>query len=38
MLLAIPLLMMAYPVIMILIPAMIWALMPDVVRSVLRLI
>jgi hypothetical protein len=36
--LAIPLLMLAYPVVMILIPALIRALVPDVVRSVLHLI
>ena len=38
MLLAIPLVLIAYPVVMILVPAMIRALVPDVVRSVLSLI
>ncbi|MGA8271365.1 MAG: hypothetical protein WB919_07370 [Candidatus Sulfotelmatobacter sp.] len=38
MLLAIPLIVLAYPVVMILVPALVRALMPDVVRSVLSLI
>jgi hypothetical protein len=38
MLLAIPLIALAYPVLMILVPALVRALMPDVVRSVLSLI
>jgi hypothetical protein len=38
MLLALPLIAIAYPVVMILIPAMIRAVVPDVVRSVLSLI
>ena len=38
MLLAIPLITLAYPVVMILVPALVRALMPDVVRSVLSLI
>jgi hypothetical protein len=37
-LLAIPLLLMTYPVVMILIPALVRALVPQVVRSVLSLI
>ncbi len=37
-LLALPLLAIAYPVVMILVPAIIRALVPDVVRSVLSLI
>jgi len=38
MLLAIPLLIVAYPVVMILLPAIIRSLVPEVVRSVLSLI
>jgi len=38
MLLALPVLAIAYPVIMILVPAIIRAVIPDVVRSVLSLI
>jgi hypothetical protein len=38
MLLALPLIAIAYPVIMILLPAIIRAIVPDVVRSVLSLI
>ena len=38
MLLAIPLIAIAYPVVMILVPAIIRPLVPDVVRSVLSLI
>jgi hypothetical protein len=38
MLLALPLIAIAYPVVMILLPAIIHALVPDVVRSVLSLI
>jgi len=38
MLLAVPLLVLAYPVVMILLPAAIHALVPNVVRSVLSLI
>jgi hypothetical protein len=38
MLLAIPLVVIAYPVVMILLPAIVRALVPDVVRSVLSLI
>jgi hypothetical protein len=38
MLLALPVLVIAYPVIMILVPAIIRAVIPDVVRSVLSLI
>ncbi len=38
MLLAIPLFLMAYPVVMILIPALFRAMVPQVVRSVLSLI
>jgi hypothetical protein len=38
MLLALPLLALAYPVVMILLPAIIHALVPNVVRSVLSLI
>ncbi len=38
MLLAIPLIAIAYPVVMILVPAIIRAIVPDVVRSVLSLI
>jgi hypothetical protein len=38
MLLAIPLIAIAYPVVMILVPAIIRSLVPDVVRSVLSLI
>jgi hypothetical protein len=38
MLLTIPLILIAYPVVMILIPALIRATVPDVVRSVLSLI
>ena len=37
-LLVVPLLALAYPVIMILLPALVRAVIPDVVRSVLRLI
>jgi len=37
-LLAIPVLALAYPVVMILVPAIVRALVPDVVRSVLNLI
>jgi len=37
-LLALPLIAVAYPVVMILLPALIHALIPDVVRSVLRLL
>jgi len=37
-LLALPLIAIAYPVVMILLPAIIRALVPDVVRSVLSLI
>jgi hypothetical protein len=37
-LLALPLIAMAYPVVMILLPAIIRAIVPDVVRSVLSLI
>jgi hypothetical protein len=37
-LLALPLLAIAYPVVMILLPAIIRAIVPDVVRSVLSLI
>jgi hypothetical protein len=35
--LAIPLLLMAYPVVMVLLPAVLRAMVPDVVRSVLSL-
>ena len=38
MLLAVPLIAIAYPVVMILVPAIIRCLVPDVVRSVLSLI
>jgi hypothetical protein len=38
MLLTIPLILVAYPVVMIVLPAIIHALVPDVVRSVLSLI
>jgi hypothetical protein len=38
MLLAIPLILIAYPVVMMLLPALLHAMVPDVVRSVLRLI
>jgi hypothetical protein len=38
MLLAIPIIAVAYPVVMILVPAIVRALVPDVVRSVLSLI
>jgi hypothetical protein len=38
MLLALPLLAMAYPVVMIVLPAIVHAIVPDVVRSVLKLI
>jgi hypothetical protein len=38
MLLAVPILAIAYPVFMILVPALIRAVIPDVVRSVLSLI
>ena len=38
MLLAVPVIAIAYPVIMILLPAIVRAIVPDVVRSVLRLI
>jgi hypothetical protein len=38
MLLAIPLIAMAYPVVMILVPAIIRAIVPDVVRAVLSLL
>ena len=38
MLLAIPIIVVAYPVVMILVPAIVRALVPDVVRSVLSLI
>ncbi len=38
MLLAIPVVAVAYPVVMILLPAVVRALVPDVVRSVLSLI
>ena len=38
MLLALPLLAMAYPVVMIVLPAIVQAIVPDVVRSVLKLI
>ncbi|MFZ0774758.1 MAG: hypothetical protein WCA49_13245 [Candidatus Sulfotelmatobacter sp.] len=38
MLLAIPLIGIAYPVVMIVVPAIIHAIVPDVVRSVLSLI
>jgi hypothetical protein len=38
MLLALPLIAIAYPVVMILLPAIVRALVPDVVRSVLRLL
>ncbi|HKN15803.1 MAG TPA: hypothetical protein VJX47_02590 [Candidatus Sulfotelmatobacter sp.] len=37
-LLAIPLIVIAYPLVMILVPAIIRAIVPDVVRSVLSLI
>jgi hypothetical protein len=37
-LVALPLIAVAYPVVMILLPALVHALVPDVVRSVLRLI
>ncbi|HTC47874.1 MAG TPA: hypothetical protein VK722_11160 [Candidatus Aquilonibacter sp.] len=36
--LAIPLIVMAYPVVMIVVPALVRALVPDVVRTVLSLI
>jgi uncharacterized membrane protein (DUF106 family) len=38
MLLVVPLIALAYPVVMILVPAIIRALLPDVVRSVLSLL
>ena len=38
MLLAIPLIAVAYPVVMVLVPAIVRAIVPDVVRSVLSLI
>jgi hypothetical protein len=38
MLLTIPLIVIAYPIVMILLPAIIHAIVPDVVRSVLSLI
>ena len=38
MLLAVPLVAVAYPVVMILLPAIVRAIIPDVVRSVLSLI
>lgn len=38
MLLALPLVAIAYPVVMILVPAIVRAMVPDVVRSVLSLI
>ncbi len=38
MLLALPLLAIAYPVVMIVLPAIVHAIVPDVVRSVLKLI
>jgi hypothetical protein len=38
MLIALPLVAIAYPVIMILLPAIVRAIVPDVVRSVLKLI
>jgi hypothetical protein len=38
MLVAIPIIAVAYPVVMILVPAIVRALVPDVVRSVLSLI
>jgi hypothetical protein len=38
MLIALPLVAIAYPVIMILLPAIVRAIIPDVVRSVLKLI
>jgi hypothetical protein len=38
MLLAVPLVAIAYPVVMIVVPAIVHALVPDVVRSVLNLI
>ncbi len=38
MLLVLPLVLVAYPVVMILVPAIIHAIVPDVVRSVLSLI
>jgi hypothetical protein len=38
MLLALPLLVLAYPVVMIVVPALVRAIMPEAVRSVLSLI
>jgi hypothetical protein len=38
MLVALPLLAMAYPLVMIVLPAIVHAIVPDVVRSVLKLI
>jgi hypothetical protein len=38
MLLAVPLIAIAYPIVMIVVPAIVHALVPDVVRSVLTLI